>query len=533
MPLHTHYDQLKISRSAPPEVIRAAYRVLAQRYHPDLNRTPDAARIMTLINEAYAVLSDPQRRAEHDAWIDDQLGKAELGEASAGNRGQKATHHAPTPGAAGDSPAPPSPPPAPPPASDPARPQSRTPVSWTMFSALAIVVGALIALLRSGAFYRTDSPGQQAPYSTASVNAVARPSSDDPLHLICEARDIKDNTCSRAKGYPDGRVCDVRLKGPRIEGHFLSPDSTILLVSYLSDCEPHATNWGGSLLFEKRGASIVFKGYHRGIVVTDCTSIVGPGRERLLCATGGMGQGHASTHIAEIVFTQKADGKVEISGDHVISALDSSGAYGANRVECNATLKLIDLASPKPGPVPNTVLVKARYVDAARIRKACDSDRVFSKEIFVPAPAGEAYVEESEILEQWLTLDLATRKLTEISVPQVSPPPVRLAESLGGKTAVDQIVSRSAIACTTREPTPDGNVFLFYKTTNGNLAQTVPVGPYAGKSLVYEPNSTPNTFASGAVTVSIGAAFVMTFGEKAYYGTCSLPAEESVEQRRR
>ena len=32
--IRTHYDNLKVARNAPPEVIRAAYRVLAQKYHP-------------------------------------------------------------------------------------------------------------------------------------------------------------------------------------------------------------------------------------------------------------------------------------------------------------------------------------------------------------------------------------------------------------------------------------------------------------------------------------------------------------------
>jgi hypothetical protein len=86
MPLHTHYDNLKVTRKAPPEVVRAAYRVLAQRYHPDVNPSPDAARIMKAINVAYAVLSDPQRRAEHDAWIKDQLIQEAIDEAMAGVR---------------------------------------------------------------------------------------------------------------------------------------------------------------------------------------------------------------------------------------------------------------------------------------------------------------------------------------------------------------------------------------------------------------------------------------------------------------
>lgn len=69
----THYDNLKIARDAPPEVIRAAYRVLAQRHHPDRNPGSErAARAMTIINASYAVLSDPGARAAHDAWIAEQ-----------------------------------------------------------------------------------------------------------------------------------------------------------------------------------------------------------------------------------------------------------------------------------------------------------------------------------------------------------------------------------------------------------------------------------------------------------------------------
>ena len=71
--IHTHYDNLKVSRTAPLEVIRAAYKSLAQKYHPDKNQgDEDAARIMKLINEAYETLSDPIKRAEHDNWIEQQ-----------------------------------------------------------------------------------------------------------------------------------------------------------------------------------------------------------------------------------------------------------------------------------------------------------------------------------------------------------------------------------------------------------------------------------------------------------------------------
>ncbi|MES2125890.1 MAG: J domain-containing protein [Pseudomonadota bacterium] len=68
--IHTHYDNLKVARLAPQEVIRAAYKALSQKYHPDKNPGDDkAARIMAILNSAYGTLSDPVRRKEHDDWI--------------------------------------------------------------------------------------------------------------------------------------------------------------------------------------------------------------------------------------------------------------------------------------------------------------------------------------------------------------------------------------------------------------------------------------------------------------------------------
>lgn len=69
-PIYTHYDNLKVTRNAPLEVIRAAYKSLSQKYHPDRNLSnPEFARIMTIINTSYEVLSDPTKRMEHDSWI--------------------------------------------------------------------------------------------------------------------------------------------------------------------------------------------------------------------------------------------------------------------------------------------------------------------------------------------------------------------------------------------------------------------------------------------------------------------------------
>ncbi|WP_233858194.1 J domain-containing protein [Paraburkholderia sp. HD33-4] len=67
--MHTHYDNLKVAPNAPLPVIKAAYRVLCQQYHPDRNDSPDATRIMLILNEAWTVLSDETKRAEYDRQL--------------------------------------------------------------------------------------------------------------------------------------------------------------------------------------------------------------------------------------------------------------------------------------------------------------------------------------------------------------------------------------------------------------------------------------------------------------------------------
>lgn len=68
--VHSHYENLKVARDAPPEVIRAAYRSLSQKYHPDRNPgDPNATKIMAILNAAFETLSDPDKRHEHDQWI--------------------------------------------------------------------------------------------------------------------------------------------------------------------------------------------------------------------------------------------------------------------------------------------------------------------------------------------------------------------------------------------------------------------------------------------------------------------------------
>ncbi len=70
------YDLLEISPAASDEVIKAAYRVLSNRYHPDKNiGIESATQAMSVINHAYEVLSDPVQRSAYDALLAANSGK--------------------------------------------------------------------------------------------------------------------------------------------------------------------------------------------------------------------------------------------------------------------------------------------------------------------------------------------------------------------------------------------------------------------------------------------------------------------------
>ncbi len=66
MEFRDYYKTLGVDRTADEKAIRAAFRKLARKHHPDVNKSRGAEDRFKEINEAYQVLSDPEKRARYD-----------------------------------------------------------------------------------------------------------------------------------------------------------------------------------------------------------------------------------------------------------------------------------------------------------------------------------------------------------------------------------------------------------------------------------------------------------------------------------
>jgi hypothetical protein len=65
----TYYTTLAIKQNTPQSEIKRAWRKMAKRYHPDINSDDDATKMMQMVNDAYNVLRNPQKRKKYDAGL--------------------------------------------------------------------------------------------------------------------------------------------------------------------------------------------------------------------------------------------------------------------------------------------------------------------------------------------------------------------------------------------------------------------------------------------------------------------------------
>jgi curved DNA-binding protein len=68
------YETLEISENSSPDEIKKAYRKLARKYHPDVNKDPNAEEKFKELNAAYEVLSNPEKKQQYDQHGDSMFG---------------------------------------------------------------------------------------------------------------------------------------------------------------------------------------------------------------------------------------------------------------------------------------------------------------------------------------------------------------------------------------------------------------------------------------------------------------------------
>lgn len=189
------YAILNVTPRSDSVVIRAAYRALMLKYHPDTNRSKDATAKAAAINRAFSILSDPTKRAAYDAARKSQSSRQAAGEREARKAASSRS----------SSTKPPPPPPPKPSASAAPRPASeeskpRWPKELTNFGiTLAVLVGLGILLSQS-------PEGGQFETNNVDMNTMNDVMVDDaPLALPLDntaSSDIESNILSNIIGGP-------------------------------------------------------------------------------------------------------------------------------------------------------------------------------------------------------------------------------------------------------------------------------------------------------------------------------------------
>ena len=262
---------------------------------------------------------------------------------------------------------------------------------------------SLLLALATGASLLVTAPG------------LAQPTDRQLLSTFCDASNIKGAICKRARNYPDAgrRSCDVTLSTDRYSGRFVASGNPLLIVAYDSGCEAHATDNGGAVIFEQTSGQYVFRGFQPGIQARDCVTLArGAQQDELVCLTGHVGQGLMDTGIARVVFTRDFDGRVSLAPDFLLTAEDSTGAYGANVVTCKEGPKYFEVSKLDKGPRSETVTIEASFADADTVRTACEKGFPKPKETFGELAPGDAYVPEGFEKHGKRTIDIGSRKIT-------------------------------------------------------------------------------------------------------------------------
>lgn len=250
------------------------------------------------------------------------------------------------------------------------------------------------------------------------------------LAAFCAVDDISGSECRHMKNYRSGQTCTVKLTGKSYAGKLLASSAGIVVADYMSECESHATEFGGSVVLEQTGKGFSFRGFIPAYRSYDCAVVPATSgdHDSLICIMTHSGYGETETSVREFVLARTSPTAIVISHADITSVSNvEAGENGLVRVSCDGDqgFEKIDLGQLQAGAAAGTVTVELTYADAASVKAACVSAVSGPDHAISLLHGGDGFLPEAAQKRGRVELNLADGRLGGIddSKPPAQPRP--------------------------------------------------------------------------------------------------------------
>jgi hypothetical protein len=186
--------------------------------------------------------------------------------------------------------------------------------------------------------------------------------------------------CTSIQGYPDPSIAapnnEIALTSIAY-GDFTGPNQAY--ISYLGSFEPHATNFGGGILFNQTATGWALASWYPGGQLDGCLALNPLGAAKYLCDLGYTGQGETDTTLFIVTVPPAAAGTAGQTNLAKILAASDLRETGSPNDNCTLRTSptqavLLSIDSLKRGPAPAFATAGITFVTAADATTACASN---------------------------------------------------------------------------------------------------------------------------------------------------------------
>lgn len=239
------------------------------------------------------------------------------------------------------------------------------------------------------------------------------------LAAFCAVDDIRGSECLRIKNYRPGQTCSVRLSGKSYAGKLLASSAGMVVADYISECESHATEFGGSVVLEQTSKGLSFRGFVPAYRSHDCAVVPATDgdHDSLICIMTHTGYGQTETSVSEFVLartSQKAIGISHVDITHTSNV--EAGENALTRVSCNGDqgFEKLGLRQLQAGAAAGIVTVELTYADAASVKAACVSAVSGPDHAISLLHGGDGFLSEAAQKRRRVELNLADGRMVGI-----------------------------------------------------------------------------------------------------------------------